>query len=115
MAGTENMSEPKPTESETRGGSCAPAPGSALCDQIQKYIRQLSPHIKEREAAHLLADALVELYSLQQELRSYREGGVTEELLRRHDGYIKVGRGCVIALASEMPNEKLSHTAPTTT
>ena len=29
MAGTENMSEPKPIESETRGGSCAPAPCSA--------------------------------------------------------------------------------------
>lgn len=30
MAGTENMSEPKPIEAETRGGSCAPAPCSAF-------------------------------------------------------------------------------------
>ena len=29
MAGTENMSEPMSNESETRGGSCAPAPCSA--------------------------------------------------------------------------------------
>jgi len=29
VAGTENMSEPKPIEAETRGGSCAPATGSA--------------------------------------------------------------------------------------
>lgn len=36
------------------------------------------------------------------ELHCYREGGVTEEMLRRNDGYIKVGRGCVIALASEV-------------
>lgn len=32
------------------------------------------------------------------ELNCYRNGGVTEELLRRNDGAIKVGRGCVIAL-----------------
>lgn len=32
------------------------------------------------------------------ELKQYRDGGVTEEILRRNDGFIKVGRGCVIAL-----------------
>lgn len=36
------------------------------------------------------------------ELQAYRDGGVTEEILRRNDGYIKVGRGCCIALESEM-------------
>jgi hypothetical protein len=29
LSGTENMSEPKPIEAEKRGGSCAPAAGSA--------------------------------------------------------------------------------------
>lgn len=38
------------------------------------------------------------------ELHCYREGGVTEEMLRRNDGYIKVGRGCIIALESEKPS-----------
>jgi hypothetical protein len=33
------------------------------------------------------------------ELEAYRNGGVTEELLRRNDGFIKVGRGCEIAIA----------------
>jgi hypothetical protein len=42
------------------------------------------------------------------ELQAYREGGVTEEILRRNNGYIKIGRGCVIALESDMPNGKLS-------
>ena len=32
------------------------------------------------------------------ELTRYREGGVTEEILRRNDGGIKVGRGCIIAV-----------------
>lgn len=30
------------------------------------------------------------------ELHCYREGGVTEEILRRSGGYIKVGKGCMI-------------------
>ena len=37
VAGTENMNEPKIIESETRGGSCAPAHGSVTvlkCDHI---------------------------------------------------------------------------------
>lgn len=43
---------------------------------------------------------------LETELMAYREGGLTEEILRRHDGYIKVGKGCVIALASDLPANK---------
>lgn len=57
-----------------------------------------------REAQRQLAEAL-------EEVRAYREGGVTEEILRRNNGYIKVGRGCVIALASEVvPNVSNSAT-----
>ena len=39
-----------------------------------------------------------------EELKAYREGGVTEEILRRNDGYIKVGKGCAIVRASDLPN-----------
>jgi hypothetical protein len=28
-------------------------------------------------------------------------GGVTEDLLRKHDGYIKIGRGCCVTLEDE--------------
>ena len=38
------------------------------------------------------------------ELKMWREGGITEEVLRRNDGYIKVGKGCAIVRADEVPN-----------
>jgi hypothetical protein len=37
------------------------------------------------------------------DLKAYQEGGVTEELLRRNDGYIKVGRGCAIVRECDIP------------
>lgn len=37
-----------------------------------------------------------EVETLTKELYQWRTAGVTEELLRRHDGSIKVGRGCVL-------------------
>jgi len=43
------------------------------------------------------------IQELEVDLAVWREGGVTEELLRRHNGCLKVGRGCVIRLASEIP------------
>lgn len=45
-----------------------------------------------------LANALASAWA---ELQAYRQGGVTEEILRRNDGCIKVGRGCVIVLESD--------------
>lgn len=30
------------------------------------------------------------------ELTAWRNGGVTEEMLRKGNGYIKVGRGCLL-------------------
>ena len=33
------------------------------------------------------------------ELKKWQEGGVTEEMLRKHDGYIRVGCGCELAVA----------------
>lgn len=41
VVGTENMSEPKPIESETRGGSCAPAPCSVEFTKRQVIERKL--------------------------------------------------------------------------
>lgn len=59
--------------------------------------RGLDPSLCSREDIH-------RLLSCARELKCWREDGLTEEILRRHAGYIKAGRGCVIALASEMPN-----------
>lgn len=49
------------------------------------------------------------IQDLLHELKAYREGGVTEEILRRNDGYIKVGRGCVIT-AESSPNKAIDET-----
>lgn len=38
---------------------------------------------------------------INEELAAYRTGGVTEEILRRNDGCIKVGQGCVIVREDE--------------
>ena len=53
-----------------------------------------------------------EIYSLAimllGEVKAYREGGLTEEILRRQDGYIKLGRGCCVVIDSiyqEMESE----------
>lgn len=40
------------------------------------------------------------------ELHCYREGGVTDDMLRRNDGCIKVGRGCIIAIESPRPKQE---------
>ena len=39
---------------------------------------------------------------LNAELKLWREGGVTEELLRKNDGYIRIGKGCAIVLANDV-------------
>ena len=40
--------------------------------------------------------AWVEIERLRADLLAWHNGGVTEEMLRHGDGYIKVGRGCLI-------------------
>ena len=64
----------------------------------------LDPSLLSREEVGQLLDAA-------RELRTYRAGGITEELLRRNDGYIKVGKGCIIMAAASMPNDPSSVTA----
>lgn len=41
-------------------------------------------------------ERLENIAACRQEMDWYRNGGLTEEILRRQDGYIKVGRGCAI-------------------
>lgn len=41
--------------------------------------------------------------ALIEEVNAYRTGGVTEEILRRGDGYIKVGHDCAIISAADLP------------
>ena|ERR1035441_940483 len=61
------------------------------------------PHaVFDDELGWMHRDSLAIVNEMRAELKAYRDGGVTEEILRRNDGYIKVGRGCVIALASEV-------------
>jgi hypothetical protein len=89
---------PQPSPSQKAGGGCL--------ERLVRHIAQMAPHQKDRDGGRLIIEAAGEMESLQCELQAYRDGGVTEEILRRNNGYIKVGRGCVIALESDMPNEK---------
>ena len=47
-----------------------------------------------------------EAEAMLREIQAYREGGITEEILRRNDGYVKVGRGCVLAVATNVPAQQ---------
>lgn len=51
----------------------------------------------------LSSEEIGQLLEAARELQIYREGGVTEELLRRNNGCIKVGKGCMIVAAGEQP------------
>ena len=56
--------------------------------------------------AHASADMLRQrIVAIEAELKAYRHGGITEEILRRNDGYIKVGQGCVIVRESDWQND----------
>lgn len=72
---------PERTETGLQNGSSA--------DQVQRL-----PESFVKRDADIIADIAAEL-------RAYREGGVTEEILRRNDGCIKVGHGCAIVPLSE--------------
>lgn len=63
-------------------------------DILRKFLEKHNADEREWDA----------IDALQEELEAYRNGGVTEEILRRNDGYIKVGRGCAITLAK--PSEE---------
>lgn len=67
-----------------RSGIVITAPKTQLAEPQANYFGKAVVVITEADFA---------------ELKAYREGGVTEEMLRRNDGFIKVGRGCEIAIA----------------
>jgi len=47
-------------------------------------------------------EQLERIRALEEELAQWRTGGVTEELLRKQDGFIKVGRGCMLVREDEL-------------
>jgi hypothetical protein len=48
-----------------------------------------------------MSDMTHEETRLREELARWQEGGVTEAVLRRQDGFIKLDRGCVIVIEQE--------------
>jgi hypothetical protein len=70
-------------------------------EQLRTEVSHTSPDAMHKFNAALLADILTELWC-------WRGGGITEEMLRAGDGYIKVGRGCIIARECDWPNGELS-------
>lgn len=71
-----------------------PLPASDLFGLLRRFLERHRADEREWDA----------IDALQDEMTAYRSGGVTEEILRRNDGYIKVGRGCAITLANAEPN-----------
>ncbi len=60
---------------------------------------------RERElttAWQRIVQLSVALDAANAELKLWREGGVTEDLLRKNDGYIRIGKGCAIVRANEV-------------
>lgn len=41
------------------------------------------------------------LIEQKKELQRFKDGGVTEAMLRKQDGFLKLGLGCIVVLASE--------------
>ena len=67
-----------------------------LHTKLEDYRREVS-HGNCKIPQADLAEMLTELWC-------WRGGGITEEMLRAGDGYIKVGRGCIIARECDWPN-----------
>lgn len=68
-------------------------------EQLRIEVSHTSPDAMHKINAAVLADALTELWC-------WRNGGVTEEMLRAKDGCIKIGRGCIIARECDWPGAK---------
>lgn len=74
--------------------------------QVEDYGRNLRAAQFHTTATFLLAHdaeqrATIEaqaqrIAELEAEVHTWRRGGMTEELLRRQDGFLKVGKGCVL-------------------
>jgi hypothetical protein len=64
-------------------------------EELRREVSHTSPDAVHKVNAGVLAEALTELWC-------WRNGGVTEEMLRAGDGCIKVGRGCAIVCADSL-------------
>lgn len=91
------------------------APEVYALEAIDELKRRLA---ESEKAAYDVAGTIAALKrrvaELEQELMQWRSGGVTEELLRRQDGYIKVGKGCVIVREDERLQLTWTDAKPTT-
>lgn len=98
------------TDVDMMAWKTSPAMAQATIDQLVTRNDQLEARVKEVEAlyadscsalnAHMDIHAQVVnlVKEVEEEVTRWRTNGVTEELLRRHNGSIKVGKGCRIAL-----------------
>lgn len=62
-------------------------------------IKQLNNRIEELERMNRLEKDVS--LSMAREIEAWRNGGVTEEIIRRQDGYVKISKGCVIVLEEQ--------------
>jgi hypothetical protein len=94
---------PQPNEPQTSPGN-----------ETQRH--QDEPEHDIKDAWHRLATVIerlkIQLHKTQRdlidanfELERWREGGVTEELLRKNNGFIRIGKGCAIVRAEDIPGE----------
>lgn len=93
------MNTPR-TDSETFFAMDRPVNHVVLADFARQLERELNEANDSLTTAHMMGfhSRDDEVLKLRAEVDAYRNGGVTEELLRRQDGLIKVGKGCEIAI-----------------
>lgn len=103
---------------------CAPAEVRHVTQELRSSVLKKQEALVEvsRKAGEILAREAAlrtQMEANAAELKAWREGGLTEEMLRRDGGYIKVGKGCEIAIAgttqrlAEMNAEPFGNKLPT--
>lgn len=78
-------------------------------DEARKELDNMRARPCEGEFGRLDAawrKLVAERDALKAELQPYRDAGITEELLRKGDGYVKVGCGCLIISATYLDELK---------
>lgn len=68
----------------------------------RQRLDEIRTDCEHHASSDLVKVQQVELTKLLWEVQQWRQGGVTEELLRAHDGCIRIGKGCMIV--AEPPN-----------
>jgi hypothetical protein len=62
------------------------------CESLRTRVKELESWLEERDRA---------IAAQQHELTQWRDGGITEELLRKQDGFLKLGKGCCIVIEQQ--------------